>query len=106
MNYRDFVANITRFSVNMAHIYNITCACAKNISTFARMKILIALLKGLSHLPLRLLYVLSDVLFVLVYYVVRYRRGVVRRNIEASFPERTAEERRGIERDFYRFFCD
>ena len=106
MNYRHFVANITRFSVNMAHIYNITCARAKNISTFARMKILIALLKGLSHLPLRLLYVLSDVLFVLVYYVVRYRRGVVRRNIDASFPERTAEERRGIERDFYRFFCD
>ena len=32
----------------------------------------------LSLLPLRLLYVLSDALFLLVYYCVRYRRGVVR----------------------------
>jgi KDO2-lipid IV(A) lauroyltransferase len=63
------------------------------------MKILLAIFKGLSYLPLPLLYILSDVLFVLVYYVVRYRRGVVRRNIDASFPEHTAKERRGIERD-------
>lgn len=70
------------------------------------MKCLIALLRLLSRLPLRLLYVLSDVVFPLLYYVVRYRRGVVRGNIERSFPELARKEQRRIERRFYRWFCD
>ena len=64
------------------------------------------LLRLLSRLPLRVLYVISDLLFPLVYYVVRYRRGVVRENLRNSFPDRSEKERRQIERRFYRFFCD
>lgn len=64
------------------------------------------LLRLLSRLPLGVLYVISDLLFPLVYYVVRYRRGVVRENLRNSFPERSEKERRRIERRFYRFFCD
>ncbi|MEZ4987286.1 MAG: hypothetical protein R2795_19960 [Saprospiraceae bacterium] len=44
--------------------------------------------------------------FYLLYYVVGYRKKVVRGNLERSFPEKSAEELRGIERDFYRHLCD
>lgn len=60
----------------------------------------------LSLLPLRLLYVLSDCLFVLIYYVIGYRKKVVRENLSSSFPEKSAEELRKVERGFYHFFCD
>ena len=45
-----------------------------------------------SKLPFGVLYTLSDLCFPLVYYVVRYRRGVVRRNLSTSFPEKTARD--------------
>lgn len=61
---------------------------------------------ALSHLPLCVLYAVSDVLFVLVYYVLRYRRHVVRQNLDVAFAEKSEGERRGIERRFYRHFCD
>ena len=65
---------------------------------------------GFSHLvsllPFWLLYRISDVLFFFVYYVVRYRRGVVRENLAGSFPEKTKKEREDIGRKFYHFFCD
>ena len=60
----------------------------------------------LSKLPLRLLYILSDFAYYIVRYIVGYRRGVIQRNIAASFPEKTAKERERIISDFYHFFCD
>lgn len=63
-------------------------------------------LRALSRLPLWWLYRISDLLFLLVYHVVRYRRRVVRENLRHSFPDRTERERRRTERRFYRFFCD
>lgn len=59
-----------------------------------------------SLLPFCVLYCISDLLAPLLYHVIRYRRKIVRQNIERSFPERTVRERRHIERRFYRFFCD
>ena len=68
------------------------------------------LLRGttwLIHLfPLRLNYLFSDILFFFTYNVIRYRRNVVRLNLLNSFPERSKEERRQIERKFYRHLCD
>ncbi len=59
-----------------------------------------------SLLPLRVLYVLSDVSYFIVRYVVRYRRQVVRRNLAEAFPEKSEEERLDIERRFYHLLCD
>ena len=59
-----------------------------------------------SLLPLRILYVLSDLLFWLLYAVVGYRKAVIRKNLKESFPEKSEDELRKIERGFYRFFCD
>lgn len=60
----------------------------------------------LSLIPLRLLYVLSDLIYLFVYYVAGYRIKVVRKNLKASFPDKSKEERRRIERGFYHWFCD
>lgn len=59
-----------------------------------------------SLLPFRLLYVLSDLFYLIVYHIVGYRRDIVRRNIESSFPGKSAEECRKIEKGFYHFLCD
>jgi KDO2-lipid IV(A) lauroyltransferase len=63
-------------------------------------------LKAIAIWPLRILYVLSDLIYPLVYYIVGYRREVVRKNLESSFPEKPEKEIREIEKRFYRHFCD
>ena len=46
------------------------------------------LLYGISLLPTRLLYGISDGLAFLLYTVIRYRRGIVMRNLRDAFPEK------------------
>ena len=60
----------------------------------------------LSLLPLRLLYVFSDILYYPLYYCFRYRRKVVRENLANSFPGETEEEIIETEKKFYHFLCD
>ena len=69
-------------------------------------RILFAFLYLLSLLPLRLLYLLSDILFFPLFYVVKYRRKVVEKQLAECFPEKTVRERLAVERQFYHFFCD
>lgn len=52
------------------------------------------------------MYRVSDALYYLLYYVVRYRRRVVAENLARAFPEKSAAERRQIEKKFYRHLCD
>lgn len=60
----------------------------------------------IASLPFRLLYALSDGLCVFLYYGVRYRRKVVRRNLRLAFPDLPLQKIRSIERKFYRHLCD
>lgn len=60
----------------------------------------------LSLLPLRVLYILSDGVYFLIYHVFGYRRGVVRNNLNIAFPEKTDEEKSKIEKQFYKNFID
>lgn len=69
-------------------------------------KLIAAPLWAMSHLPMRVLYVLSDVIWILAYYVVRYRRRLVRQQLRESFPEKSAKDICFIEKRFYHFFCD
>lgn len=59
-----------------------------------------------SLLPMWLLYRLSDFLYLIIYYIVRYRRHIVKKNLSKSFPEKTNKELRSIEHHFYAFLCD
>lgn len=68
--------------------------------------ILIFLLKLVAYTPSWLQYVLSDILFYPFYYVVRYRRKIVRRNLVESFPEKDKKEIVQIEKKFYHYLLD
>lgn len=57
-----------------------------------------------SLLPLRVLYVFSDMMYPMVRLF--YRRKVVRDNLTSAFPEKSEEEIKKIERDFYHHICD
>ncbi|MFY9307463.1 MAG: lysophospholipid acyltransferase family protein [Bacteroidia bacterium] len=60
----------------------------------------------LSLLPMPILYLISDGVYVLVYHGFGYRKKVVLQNIRNSFPEKTTEEHIKISKQFYRYFCD
>ena len=60
----------------------------------------------LALIPFRIMYYLSDFLFLILYYLIRYRRRVVRKNLRNSFPEMSDKEITSIEKDFYHHFCD
>ncbi len=57
-------------------------------------------------LPMPLLYLFADVFYLLVYHVARYRLRIVRRNLKASFPDKSPAELRQLEKAFYRHFAD
>lgn len=60
----------------------------------------------LSHLPLGVLYPIGIVVYLLLYYVVGYRKKVVMKNLIESFPDKTNKELRLIAKDFYLNFAD
>lgn len=64
------------------------------------------LIKLLSYLPFRFLYLFSDILAFLAYHVVKYRRKVVMQNLRNSFPEKSEKELNAIAKKFYRFLGD
>ena len=67
---------------------------------------LLAIWYLLSLLPLRVHYVISDGMYLMLYRLLGYRRKVVRVNLRNAFPEKSEEELQRIERGFYHFFCD
>jgi KDO2-lipid IV(A) lauroyltransferase len=62
--------------------------------------------KLISFLPLWVLYIFSDLLFLLGYYVVGYRKKVILENLRHAFPEKQENERRKIARQFFRNLTD
>ena len=59
-----------------------------------------------SRLPLKILYLFSDIIFFVMYYVVGYRRKVVIENLTKSFPEKSDQEIKSIAKKFYINFAD
>lgn len=65
------------------------------------------LINILGKMPVGVHYGFSDwVLYPLIYYVVRYRRKLVHKNLSDCFPEKTPGEIRRIEKQFYHHFAD
>jgi len=68
---------------------------------------MMCLLKILSLLPLRVLYFLGDIFtYPLLYYIVGYRKRLVRKNLRLSFPDKSDKERKAIEKRFYHHLTD
>ncbi|MDV7188018.1 lipid A biosynthesis acyltransferase [Lutibacter sp. TH_r2] len=60
----------------------------------------------ISILPFRILYLFSDFLYVIVYYLVGYRKKVVLDNLKLAFPEKEEKELLLIRKKFYHHFVD
>lgn len=60
----------------------------------------------LSILPFPVLYLLSDCLYVLLYYIIGYRKSVVLNNLRNAFPEKSEQELLSICKKFYKYLCD
>lgn len=52
------------------------------------------------------MHILSDILFIVVYYLIGYRRQVTRMNLMRSYPEKSEQERLRIEKAYYHHICD
>ncbi len=62
--------------------------------------------KPLSLLPLPVLYLLSNILYFVLYHIVGFRKKVAWDNLCKCFPYKTEAERKRILQRFYRHFCD
>ncbi len=69
-------------------------------------QVIFTIVNLLSRLPLKILYLFSDLTFFLSYYVVGYRKEVVLDNLRNSFPNKSEEEIKKIRKNFFRNFAD
>lgn len=60
----------------------------------------------ISILPFRVLYLFSDMVYILVFYIVGYRKKTVWNNLTLVFPEKTDSEIKIIRKKFYKHLCD
>lgn len=71
-----------------------------------KQKLLSITLYIISLLPLWILYRFSDFAYLLLYYIIGYRKNVVYENLGNSFPEKSETEIKSIAKQFYRYFPD
>jgi KDO2-lipid IV(A) lauroyltransferase len=64
------------------------------------------LLIFISWLPFRLLYFISDLFYYILYYGIKYRRKIVRENLELSKVAKSTKDLIRIEKKFYRHLTD
>lgn len=60
----------------------------------------------ISILPFRVLYFISDCIYVIVYHVLGYRKKTVMGNLNLVFPNKTKQEKNKIASKFYHHLCD
>jgi Kdo2-lipid IVA lauroyltransferase/acyltransferase len=60
----------------------------------------------LSLLPFPVLYLFSDFIFLILYYVIGYRKDVVLANLRNAFPEKPEKELLVLRRKFFVHLCD
>jgi KDO2-lipid IV(A) lauroyltransferase len=57
-------------------------------------------------LPFRFLYFISDIVYGIIFYILRYRKKVTRENLVNSFPEKNIDEIAIIEKKYYHYMAD
>lgn len=68
--------------------------------------LLLAVTWPMQLFPLEFHYVISDFLFIFVYHIIGYRKTTVKENLRKSFPTKSEQELKEIERKFYHHFVD
>ncbi|PLX13623.1 MAG: lipid A biosynthesis acyltransferase [Marinilabiliales bacterium] len=60
----------------------------------------------ITLLPMRVLYIFSWFLFIILNYIVKYRRNVIEKNLKNSFPEKSEKEISEIRKKYMRHLSD
>ncbi len=60
----------------------------------------------IALLPFPLFYLFSDAIYFILYRVIGYRKKVVYENLKNSFPNKSHQELKLIEKKFYHYLCD
>ncbi len=68
--------------------------------------LLIPLLRLLAFLPLPVLYGIGNFLYLILYYLVGYRKKVISDNLQKCFPEWDEKQRKKTIKDYYHYLCD
>ncbi len=69
-------------------------------------KILVGFLIFISYLPFWVIFGISDIFYLIVRYVIQYRKKVIFENLSFAFPDKNEKEIKKIAGKFYRHFCD
>jgi KDO2-lipid IV(A) lauroyltransferase len=67
---------------------------------------ILPLLFIISILPFFIIYAISDLMYLLIYKFIGYRKHVVRQNLKNAFPEKSESDLKLIEKKYYHFLCD
>lgn len=78
----------------------------ENILKRLKNRFLAGLLIAVSYLPFWVLYRISDFLYFLLRFIVKYRFKVITENLKNAFPEKSDKEISEIRNKFYRHICD
>ena len=60
----------------------------------------------ISILPFKVLYFISDILYVFLYRIFGYRKKTVKENLKLVFPKKSDSEIKAIADEFYHHLCD
>ncbi|TAE72946.1 MAG: lipid A biosynthesis acyltransferase [Bacteroidetes bacterium] len=63
-------------------------------------------LKIISKLPFWAIYLLSDFLFLIIFYVLKYRKKIIKNNLQIAFPQKNKKEIQKIIKNFYVYLID
>lgn len=69
-------------------------------------RFVVVLCKLTARLPFWMIWLMADVFYVFLYYIARYRRKTVHKNLINSFPEKSPNEIKTITKKFYHHLSD
>ncbi len=69
-------------------------------------RIFYAFLYAISLLPFSVLYIFSRFIYIILNYIIGYRKRTITKNLKNSFPEKSEEEIKSIRKKFYKNFAD
>jgi len=90
----------------LSHLYSHLCSLKLDVMKLFSFVLTYPIIWLLSRLPMPILYLLSDVLYLLLYYIIGYRKEVVHNNLRIAFPEKSETEIIRIQKKFFQHFTD
>ncbi len=64
------------------------------------------LVRLVTYLPIQWLYRISDFIYLIIFYIIPYRKKLVIKNLKNAFPGKSINQINNIAKAFYKHFCD